>query len=394
VAEAQPVEISFDNLREALRESNPEVINAGLQMRSDEAAVTGLGAAFLPSFSSQIDKGKVGSESTSTVEVESSINVYRGGSDKSDAALSRTKLDLSSLGTQATLLDVLRLTRQIYLEIVGTSERVRIHTALRENLESMRAPLLKRLAAGLATNSDLLRLNTALANNDLHITTFELRRAQLQTELQLGLGNADITFAAESLGALHQKYKPTDQNGAPGELSIGAKMLEFEATMHQLEAQKAQGPDKPRIDVFAKSSSISNSNSGTGYSAPHHEVGIRLSLDLATSARERKSAAGSLAREALVRSRLSQHQPSLTQRIAATKNELAQLSSGIDKIRAAADSMKDLRKSLTKEYASGLKEFAEVLEAHREEAEVYESVVEAQEHYLTKWSDLMRLLDK
>lgn len=170
----EAVELRFEDLPRLVREKNQAVAGAGLLVESARARDGHLGRSFLPSVAldgggEHLQTGPYSARTQPYGQVEGRLNLYRGGRDRLEAEVRGRETALAAGDAERVLAEELEAARALYWELVCDRETAKVVADARARNEKHLEMAARRIARGLATETDRL--------------DFEIHRSQLDEEL-------------------------------------------------------------------------------------------------------------------------------------------------------------------------------------------------------------------
>ncbi|HRK01173.1 MAG TPA: TolC family protein [Oligoflexia bacterium] len=214
--------VRFEDLPRLLQFANGHVKGAGQKAEAADARTSFLLKSYLPTLKAEagrerFETGPFKPQTQSYGSVEASVNLFRGGRDALESEARNAQRELADGEAKQTYLQELSDARKLYWQLVYQREVLSLlRSALSQN-EKSRATAMKRIAGGLATQSDRLEFEISQIQFEQDIAKSELSIANEQRKLASLLGRPIDTVIETAT------FVPHDHDD-----SIGAESLQPE----------------------------------------------------------------------------------------------------------------------------------------------------------------------
>lgn len=347
---AEVIEVDSRNIKSLLEGRSARVFAAKTEKQASEKRSGYWGRSFYPTLELQGGQSrfKTGTHEERTQPsygAELSLNLYNGGRDQAEGKIRELDVAKRAYQLKRVTAEELEKVRTSYWQLLYLRERQKIlQTALDLNKKNLAAAL-KRIRAGVATDSD--RFEFEMKDIDL---SREMSASKVLIENQIR--SLKVQLGVEDAASLHfpELYQHDHEEITEQQLQAQYEFLyreaEIQSQQYHLSSLKSQRAWQPSIEAFANYNQFDRSISAGEPDMTERErretvVGLRVSMNLSAGFTERQEA-GALKQEALAAEAMAQYQKRLAE--SEIKAELAMLQLLHDQVHEAEENIQRAEK--------------------------------------------------
>lgn len=398
---ADSIKINFDDIPKMVRERNLHVQGAEFRYKAAQQGQGYLARSYLPRLSAEIGREnfKTGTQADRTESygsVRANINVFRGGRDRLENLLARSRFQLSQVETDRLTRDEILKTRTLYWNLISQREVIQLLQKAQDENQKHLVSAQKRIRAGQATETDRLEFEMRKVELDQDLSRLSLASENTERDLGILLGLAENSKIETPLmvGHEHTDELLNENFDRMAHPEVVSTYLQSEQS--KLKGQQAARWWTPSLDLYGSYGLSTFREREYDPRSERYEsvLGIQLSMDLfdglmsRAERNERVLEASGLQKEAL------QTSNELTSQVVGAKAELKLTH---ELIHQSEDSIKRAHIYLLRtldEYRRGVKNSPDVLSASERNLSMLRRFAELRRDYQLARSELLASLGK
>lgn len=282
---AEPLQITFDNLKSLLTERSSRIQTARLEKEAATAREGNLGRSFLPTLEVQgaQETSQTGSDVAKThpvVSTELRVNLFNGGRDQIESEIRKITTEARTTQELRTLSEELQEARKLFWEIVSIQERENLIAAMiKINSQNLQAAE-KRIRNGVATESDRVEFEIKSIDLSRSLAEFKLQFAARKREFLVLMGMDNSTELHFPKELLHSHDLETMLKYDTQDHKFLYREYEIQSQTKALAAKSQRRAWWPQLDAYAAYKSGPESLSDTKKEAI---IGLRMTMNFAST---------------------------------------------------------------------------------------------------------------
>lgn len=396
---AEGIRVRFEDLPKLVDERNQHVSGAKAFVRASEEGTGHLARSYVPTLEAYVGgesfrTGPFSSTSQPYGSAEVRWNIYRGGRDLLEERVREAQVRGSQASFDRVRLEEISKARRVYWELVYQKEVVEILTDAQGQNESNLGAAIKRIGAGIATDTDRIEFEMYRVQVDQDLARMMLGSANSQRTLSILLGHSeDASIETESkIPHQHDEALLSAKFSAGGHRDVRAT----EASEDAAESQRSQAYRwwTPQVDVYASYSLYTLRERDFLDSSERLEpvAGVRLKFNLIDGFQSRAQGASlSLQAEGFA-SQAKQTARELSAQFVGARQQLELTHRLIHSAEKSIEQAGQYLKRTQSEYARGVKNSPDVFSATQKYIELKRRYAEIRRDYQLAKGELLAML--
>lgn len=395
---AQAVVVSFDNLAELI-EQNPQLQDLKAQTQQLRERPSRLGTSFIPKVElsaglESFDKPDVIQDTQPRYSLETSLNLYRGGSDQLQDQKQKLELKTYQAQTMALKKELTMAAYKALAHLLESKEGLAILNGMKSRISEQVMRNKRNVERGQDTGTDLLHFEIKLQEVDLEISELQLENQKYLEELKSYLPkkvHSELTTLKrlEHNHEWDQSYtrENLDQDVFTRGLQLGAR----EKTLDWKIAQKQGLPEVDLYAAWAQSTQLHEEEFDQAEQRSHKVVGLNFKLPLSRlfTKSDEVATQKAMATQRKVRERLNQKR--VENHLNAEFKRLQNIHSKLHQYEQMGKTAQTYAQKVEEEYERGVKSSADVISAYEQMAQMKMKFKRHQAEFMSLLAELFRM---